>query len=321
LGGVPPFNIAQLGTELAGAAAQGRCRRVRMDAKPRTDKITIDGVSLQVTLAGDTKAPALLLLHGMPNAARMFLPVIPALAPHCRVVAPDMPGSGGSDVIENATFERIADLIEKLLDRVAGEKRFIYLHDFGAPVGLSIAMRQPDRVLGLIIQNANAHLTGHGPGWAESKAFWAAPNPRNEAATFAHLTYEGTRAQYVDNVPEDIAARMDPQDWEEDWRVMSLPGRLELQKDLIRDHKNHIARFPQIAAYLKQHQPPALMLWGRHDPYFALAETQSWLEDLPRMEGHILDGPHLLLETHAELCALLMKRFVLRCLRGSTGSS
>jgi pimeloyl-ACP methyl ester carboxylesterase len=282
--------------------------------KPRAERIDIDGISLSVTTAGESSAPGLLLLHGVPNASRMFLPVIPELSPHCRIVAPDLPEFGASDVIENATFERFGGLIEKLLDRLGVERMFIYLHDFGAPVGLQIAMRRPERVLGLIIQNANAHTTGHGPAWAGTLAFWAAPNAENEAAAFAHLTFEGTRAQYVDSVPDDIAARMDPKDWEEDWRVMSLSGRLDLQKNLVRDYGHYIDRFPEIAAYLKAHQPPALMLWGRHDPYFALKETQSWLEDLPRMEAHILDGPHLLLETHADICATLMKRFVLRCL-------
>jgi pimeloyl-ACP methyl ester carboxylesterase len=284
---------------------------MRSRERPQTKKIAVDGISLQVGLDGAEDAPGLLLLHGMPNAARMFLPIIPELAPHCRVVAPDLPGFGGSDVIENATFNRFADLIEKLLEQLQVEKLFIYLHDFGAPVGLEIAMRRPERVLGLIIQNANAHLSGHGPEWAQTQAFWSAPDAQNTAAAFAHLTFEGTRAQYVGGVPDDIAARMDPKDWEEDWRVMSLPGRLDLQKDLIRDYKHHVDRFPAITAYLKAHQPPALMLWGRHDAFFALAETQSWLDDLPRMEAHILDGPHLLLETHADICSTLMKRFLL----------
>lgn len=274
--------------------------------------ITLEDVSLHVTLAGDDKAPGLLLMHGMPNSSRMFRPIIPPLSTYCRIVAPDLPGYGASDVIKPASFERFADLIEKLLDELGVEKTFIYLHDFGAPVGLHIAMRRPDRVLGLIIQNANAHETGMGPQWAQVRAFWTRPDAENTAAAFAHLNLEGTRAQYVSGMPDDLAARMDPRDWEEDWRVMSLPGRLELQQDLVRDYRHHVDRFPQIAAYLKNRQPPALLLWGRHDPYFDLPETQSWIEALPRLEAHILDGPHLLLETHADLCADLIGRFVRR---------
>jgi pimeloyl-ACP methyl ester carboxylesterase len=281
------------------------------------ERVTVDGVSLSVSRAGDKAAPALLLMHGVPNSSRMFRAVIPELSEYCRIIAPDLPGFGASDVIENASFERFADLVEALLDRLGVEKAFFYLHDFGAPVGLHIATRRPDRVLGLIIQNANAHQTGLGPQWAKTRAFWSEPDAENTEAAFAHLTLEGTRAQYIGGVPDDIAALMKPEDWKEDWRVMSQPGRIDLQRNLIRDYKRHVDRFDDIAAYLKAHQPPALLLWGRHDPFFDLDETRSWLEDLPRLEAHILDGPHLLLETHSDQCAELIKRFVLRCGRRS----
>jgi len=279
--------------------------------------VTVDGVSLSVSRAGDETAPALLLMHGVPNSSRMFRAIIPELSAYCRIIAPDLPGFGASDVIENASFERFADLVEALLDRLGVEKAFVYLHDFGAPVGLHIATQRPDRGLGLIIQNANAHQTGLGPQWAKTRAFWSESDAENTEAAFAHLTLEGTRAQYIGGVPEDIAALMKPEDWEEDWRVMSQPGRIDLHRNLIRDYKRHVDRFDDIAAYLKAHQPPALLLWGRHDPFFDLDETRSWLEDLPRLEAHILDGPHLLLETHSDQCAELIKRFVLRCERRS----
>nr|WP_202964758.1 alpha/beta hydrolase [Inquilinus limosus] len=177
-------------------------------------------------------------------------------------------------------------------------------------MGLSLAMRRPDLVRGLIIQNANAHRAGHGPQWAEVMDFWSSPNPRNEAAATAHLTLEGTRDQYVKGVPDDIAARIDPAHWIEDWRVMSLPGRLESQRALVADYGRYVARFGEIAAYLKRHQPPALLLWGRHDIYFELAEVLAWMEALPRMEAHILDAGHLLLETHSGPAARLMTAFV-----------
>ncbi|WP_343716306.1 alpha/beta hydrolase [Inquilinus sp.] len=268
------------------------------------------GTELAYREAGDEGAPALLLLHGMPNSSSGFRDVIGPLARHVRVIAPDLPGSGGSDPLAQPSFEAFTDGIEELLAALRVGRRFIYLHDFGAPVGLSLAMRRPDLVRGLIIQNANAHRAGHGPQWAEVMDFWTSPNPRNEAAATAHLTLEGTRDQYVKGVPEDIAARIDPAHWIEDWRVMSLPGRLESQRALVADYGRYVARFGEIAAYLKRHQPPALLLWGRHDIYFELAEVLAWMEALPRMEAHILDAGHLLLETHSGPAARLMTAFV-----------
>ena len=170
-------------------------------------------------------------------------------------------------------------------------------------------MDNPELVRGLIIQNANAHRTGFGPQWADTQA-WSRPDHENESAATAHLTFEGVRDQYVAGVPVDVARRMSPAVWEEDWRVMSLPGRLATQRSLIADYGNYVARFDSIADHLRTHQPPALMVWGRHDAFFDLAETLSWIEDLPRMEAHILDGGHFLLETHARPAAALMRQFV-----------
>ncbi|MGE7468210.1 alpha/beta hydrolase [Bosea sp. NPDC003192] len=189
-------------------------------------------------------------------------------------------------------------------------QRFIYLHDWGAPVGLDSAMRSPDQVAGLIIQNANAHRSGFGPLWEATFEFWANPTAENEAKATSHLTFEFTREQYTGGLPEEVAARIKGEPWIEDWTVMNLPGRMEMQRALIADYANVVARFDAIADYLWRWQPPALMLWGRHEPYFALAETVSWLEDFPRMEAHILDGSHFLLETHAEPALALMLEFI-----------
>ncbi len=278
---------------------------------PDLQKIRLSrGINLAFRTAGDSNRSALVLLHGLPNSSRNFRDVIEPLSRSAFVVAPDLPGFGASDVLPKATFAGFADCIEELLSRLNVEDRFIYLHDFGAPVGFQLAMRAPHLVRGLIIQNANAHESGHGPGWAATKEFWAAPNAKNEKAATAHLSFEGTRDTYIRGVPADVAARMDPQQWEEDWRVMSLPGRMETQRSLLVDYGRYVAQFEDIAAYLKAHQPPALMVWGRHDPFFDIAEIQSWLEDLPRMEAHILDGPHLLLETHAAKAAALIQSFL-----------
>jgi pimeloyl-ACP methyl ester carboxylesterase len=141
---------------------------------------------------------------------------------------------------------------------------------------------------------------------------WDDPTPENEAAATPELTFEFIREQYVDGLPAEVAARIEDEPWVEDWRIMSLPGRMETQHALIHDYRNHAARFGAIAEYLEKWQPPALMLWGRHDPYFDIAETLSWMHDLPRMEAHVFDGGHFLLETHARPALALMVDFIER---------
>lgn len=268
------------------------------------------GTDVSVVVAGKRESPAVLLLHGFPSSAHTFRDVIPELARSAYVIAPDLPGFGQSDVLPTTSFDAYSTVVSEVLDHLGAGPRFIYLHDYGAPVGLRIAMSAPELVLGLVIQNANAHRTGFGPSWKDTLAFWAHPDPRNEAAATSHLTRDGVRYQYVGDVPADVADRISPDIWEEDWRVMSLPGRLAAQRDLLADYAGHVAQFDAIAGYLQTHQPRALMLWGRHDAFFDIAETVSWMEDLPRMEAHIFDAGHFLLETHAEAATTLLRDFV-----------
>ncbi len=231
------------------------------------------GTELSFITAGEASKPAVLLLHGTPNSARMFREVVPPLAQVAYVIAPDLPGSGESDVLPAVSFPAIGQAISELLDRLAIGPRFIYLHDWGTPVGLQIAMQAPKQVLGLIVQNANAHRTGWGPGWAATQAYWSQPNAENEAAVTAHLTLEGTRDTYISGVPSDVVEQIPAERWEEDWRAMNLPGRLDTQRALIADYAHYASHFDAIAKYLERWQPPALMVWGRHDIYFDLAEV------------------------------------------------
>lgn len=269
------------------------------------------GTELAFMTAGDASRPALLLLHGTPNSSRLFRALMPALARDAYVIAPDLPGHGESEPLPVASFAAIGQAISELLDRLEVGPRFIYLHDWGAPVGLQIAMQAPEQVLGLIIQNANAHRSGWGPGWDATRAYWQQPDGENEATATAHLTLEGTRDTYVSGVPSDVAGRIPAAHWEEDWRVMNLPGHMETQRALIADYGNYAARFDAIAVYLERWQPPAVMVWGRHDGYFELAEVLSWMRGLPRMQAHVLDAGHLLLETHAAAAVPLMRDFIL----------
>lgn len=268
------------------------------------------GIELSFTTAGEASKPAVLLLHGTPNSSRMFREVMPALAQSAYVIAPDLPGHGESDVLPVVSFAAIGEAISELLDQLEVGPRFIYLHDWGTPVGLQIAMQAPEQVLGLIVQNANAHRTGWGPGWAAQLDYWSQPTAENTAAVTAHLTLAGTRDTYISGVPSEITERIPAEHWEEDWRVMNLPGHMDTQRALIADYKNYADRFDAVARYLERWQPPALMVWGRHDIYFDLAEVLSWMRALPRMEAHVLDAGHLLLETHATTAVSLMLDFI-----------
>lgn len=270
------------------------------------------GANLSFLTAGAPTRPAVLLLHGFPQSARAFRDVLSGLSRAAFVVAPDLPGFGESDPLPRASFPALARAVAELVTHLDVGPRYIYLHDFGAPVGLQLAMEAPSNVLGLIIQNANAHRTGWGPGWEATRAFWADPSPANEEAATEHLTLEGTRNQYVAGVPPDLSARMSAEGWEADWRIMQRPGRMETQRALIRDYGAYAARFEAIADYLARWQPRAMLLWGRHDAFFELAEVLSWMEDLPRMEAHVLDAGHLLLETHAREATALMVDFLER---------
>ncbi|ANV99237.1 alpha/beta fold hydrolase [Bradyrhizobium icense] len=269
------------------------------------------GTELSFITAGDASRPAVLLLHGFPGSAGYFREIVPELSQAAYVIAPDLPGFGKSDVLPSPSFPAFGGAISKLLDRLAVGPRYIYLHDFGAPVGFHIAMQAPEQVLGHIVQNANAHRTGLGSQWAPVMDYWSHPSPENEAAATAHLTFEGVRNGYLGGMPPDLA-RVPAESWEEDWRVMQLPGRMDTQRALVRDYGNYVARFDEIAAYLERWQPPSLMIWARHDPFFDLAEILSWMRALPRMEAHVLDAGHKLLETHAEPALSLMMEFIRR---------
>jgi pimeloyl-ACP methyl ester carboxylesterase len=284
-------------------------RRQEMDLARQRLRLS-GGTELSFVTAGEASMPAVLLLHGFPGSADYFRDVVPLLSQVAYVIAPDLPGFGESDVLPQVTFDAFGEAIAELLDRLAVGPRYVYLHDFGAPVGFHIAMRAPDQVLGHIIQNANAHRTGFGPPWDPVIAYWSHPDPDNEAASTAHLTFEGVRNGYLGGMPPDVAARIPPKVWEEDWRVMQLPGRMETQRALVKDYGNYAARFDEIADYLARWQPPSLMIWARHDPFFDLAEVLSWMQALPRMEAHVLDGGHKLLETHAATAAPLMVDFI-----------
>ncbi len=284
---------------------------ILLKAKHQTTKV--DGVDLFYREAGRPDAPGLLLLHGQPCSSHYFRHVMGPLAQVARVVAPDLPGFGFTEAPEDYpyTFQAMAQTVEALTREIGMERFFLYVHDFGAPVAYSLALAHPERVLGLIIQNGSCHEEGMGPTWIPSRAYWADPTPENRAKLPDWLNFEGVRHTYVGDIPDRLKPLVAPEGWHLDWERMSRPGRVEVQFRIFADYDRYVARFPEISAYHRRRQPPALLLWGRHDPYYQLQEVLAYARELERLDMHIYDGTHLLLETHHQECAALMRAFIL----------
>lgn len=287
--------------------------------KTRHRTVEADGLNIFYREAGMPDEPGVLLLHGFPSSSHSFRNVMSPLAEVARVVAPDMPGFGFTEVPDgyDYTFENMGRTIDAFTEAVGIERFFLYVHDFGAPVAYHLALARPDRVLGLIIQNGNAHEEGLGESWDDARAYLADPTPENRAALPDWLTFEGTRDQYVGSGPKRLKELNAPEFWHIDWECMQRPGLVDIQFRIFTDYARHIARFAEISAYHREHQPPSLLLWGRHDIYFAVDEVLAYSRELDRLDMHIFDGAHLLLETHHQECAALMREFVLNVKTGS----
>lgn len=285
--------------------------------------VAADGARIAYREAGLADAPGVLLLHGFPSSSHIFRHVMSPLAAAARVVAPDMPGAGLTEVPDgyDYTFKAQGRTIDAFTRAIGLERFFVYVHDYGAPVAYDLALAHPERILGLIIQNGNAHEEGLGEAWDDARAYMADPTPENRAKLPEWLTFEGTRDQHIGVGPDRLKELNPPEDWHTDWERLRRPGRTDIQFGIFVDYAWHIARFGEISAYHRKHQPPALVLWGRHDPYFAVEEVLAYHRELERVDIHILDGAHLLLETHSPECAALMSDFILNVTTGPGSGS
>jgi pimeloyl-ACP methyl ester carboxylesterase len=284
-------------------------------SKTRHRTISVGELNVFIREAGEPARPTVLLLHGVPTSSHTFRNLMPLLADRAHLVAPDMPGFGFSDAPPldryEYTFKNIADTFEALIDELGLKRMFLYVHDYGAGVAYQLATRWPERVLGLIVQNGSAHDEGMGKAWDGVREYWADPSPENRAKLPEWLNFEGVRNVYLEGVPERLKPLFSPECWHFDWERMSRPGNVDIQFKLFEDYKNFVARFPEIARYHREHQPPCLIIWGRHDPYYELAEIMAYARELDRVEMHVFDGAHLLLETHYHECAEAIRNFVI----------
>ncbi|MBZ2196285.1 alpha/beta fold hydrolase [Occultella gossypii] len=286
-----------------------------MTQKVRHRRADVGALEVFYRESGTPERPAVLLLHGFPSSSHTFHQVMPRLAEVAYVIAPDLPGFGLSSAptvdAYDYTFENLSRTVEALLEGLGVERFFLYLHDFGAPVGYHLATRLPGRVAGLIVQNGNAHEEGLGHQWDAARAYWADPTDANRAELGDWLNFAGTRDQYLAELPSYLRELHPPESWHLDWERMRRPGNIDAQFALFTDYASHVARFDELAAYHRAHQPPALVLWGSRDAFFDLDEVLAYHRALERVDSHLYDAGHFLLETHAVECAELMRAFVL----------
>jgi pimeloyl-ACP methyl ester carboxylesterase len=252
------------------------------------------------------------LFHGFPTSSHMYRNLIPALADRYHVIAPDYPGFGQSEVPDRKafqyTFARFADLMDGLLTQLGAQRYALYVQDYGAPVGYRVAIRHPERVSALIVQNGNAYEEGLGEFWKPLKAYWADGSQSHRAALRAGLTLQATKSQYLDGVRDP--ARVDPDNWVHDQALLDRPGVDEIMLDLFKDYGTNVALYPQFQNFFRTRQPPTLIVWGRNDGIFPAEGATPYLRDLPKAELHLLDTGHFALEDQGAEIALLMRDFL-----------
>ncbi|HWA37157.1 MAG TPA: alpha/beta hydrolase [Burkholderiales bacterium] len=307
---IPAFLLAAC-LLLAAAAAQAAAAITHHRTK------TVDGVEIFYREAGPAGAPAIVLLHGFPTSSHMFRNLIPALSDRYRVIAPDYPAFGQSAVPDRKTFsysfERFAQLIDGLLNELGVDRYALYVQDYGAPVGLRLALQRPERITALVVQNGNAYAEGLREFWKPLKAYWADGSQANRDALRAGLTAEATRFQYLDGVRD--RSRVSPDNWVHDQALLDRPGIDEVMLDLFRDYGSNVALYPRFQAFFRERRPPTLIVWGKNDVIFPAEGAHPYLRDLPDAELHLLDTGHFALEDKGDEIASLMRDFLARRLR------
>lgn len=308
---------------LAWASACDESRPSESSPKVWHRTVEIDGLKVFYREAGPEGAPTILLLHGFPTSSHMFRNLIPALADQFHLVAPDYPGYGNSAMpgIGNFdyTFDRMAEIVEKLTVKLGIKKYSIYLMDYGAPIGFRLAVKHPERVQTLIVQNGNAYEEGLLEFWDPIKKYWKEPTPENEVALRGLLTIDATKWQYTHGYRQVEA--ISPDNWIIDQALMDRPGNKEIQIAMFYDYRTNVPLYPEWQEYFRKHQPPTLIVWGKNDPIFPEEGAHPYKRDLKNLEFHLLDTGHFALEEDGDLIATYIRDFVPRHVTsGSSGN-
>jgi pimeloyl-ACP methyl ester carboxylesterase len=279
--------------------------------------VDADGVRVFYREAGRPDAPVVLLLHGFPSSSFQYRELMPRLADLYRVIAPDLPGFGFTEVPEargyKYTFDALAQTIVAFTDAMRLDRYALYVFDYGAPTGFRLAMMRPERVAAIVSQNGNAYEEGLGPSWAPIQRYWREPTEEIRGMIRNVLTAEGMKHEYYTGIPEryEIA----PESYTLDAALLARPGNVEIQLDLFLDYANNVKLYPKFQEYFSAHRPPLLAIWGEHDTYFIPAGAKAFQKDIPEAEVQLLDTGHFALETHLAEIASAMREFLARHIR------
>jgi pimeloyl-ACP methyl ester carboxylesterase len=296
---------------MIGAAAAHAAPLESTNTTTTYHRVQVDGVGIFYREAGSRNTPTIVLLHGFPSSSREFDTLMPLLAPRYHLIAPDYPGFGQSDAPSPSayayTFDHIAETMSDLLTGLKIDSYTLYIHDYGAPVGLRMMLAHPERLHALISQNGNVYQEGLGPKWAKIAQYWADPNAHPDMVD-AFLSFQATEQRHIAGTshPE----RYNPDTWTDEFAHLSKPGQHEIQSALLYDYRTNIAAYPKWQAWLRAHQPPTLVAWGANDPSFIAAGATAFKRDLPDAEIHLLDAGHFALDEQTDEIASLILGFM-----------
>lgn len=278
----------------------------------RYRQVDVAGTKLFYREAGSRDAVTILFLHGFPSASHMFRDLIPVLSERYHVIAPDLPGFGQSDMPPrdqfSYTFENIANVMTRFTEAIGLGRFVLYIFDYGAPVGLRMALKNPQRVAAIISQNGNAYLEGLSDGWNPIRAYWKEPTPKNRDALRMFLKPETTEWQYTQGASD--TSLVSPDGYSLDNFYLARPEAHEVQLDLLLDYATNVAMYPQFQQYFRDNQPPLLAVWGRNDPFFLPPGAEAFKRDIPDAQVRFVDAGHFALETHSEAIGSAIAEFL-----------
>lgn len=274
--------------------------------------VKVDGLDIFYREAGPKDGPVVLLLHGFPTSSHMFRNLIPQLADRYRVIAPDYPGFGQSSMPSTSEFEysfdNLAKVVNKFTKAVNAETFVMYVQDYGAPIGYRIASAQPQRVKGLIIQNGNAYEEGLREFWEPLKSLWKNPTAETRKAAAAFFELPATKWQYTHGVRD--TGSISPDTWTNDQFGLERPGNKEIQLRLFENYATNVPLYPTWQAYFREHQPPALVVWGKNDTIFPAQGAYPYQRDLKNIDFNLLDTGHFALEEDGDVIADKIRGFL-----------